>query len=187
MWIPRPVGVFDSVGGLSVLHECLVTMPRHNDSSTSAIARVCPMAPLSLKECQRLRASRSGVYLQSHQEQRARRQRMQHLRRLLRSPSCKRSSTVPVVGANSSGGACHRARQAAGAGSVLLATEGTVAGRRGPAELVCARSTRTWELVSVSRPELVPLIESEGPVRSQDDGGGARRTRRRSRKRRSTR
>ena len=47
---PRPVGVFDSgVGGLTVLHECLVTMPHEDFVYLGDHARL-PYGPRPLEE-----------------------------------------------------------------------------------------------------------------------------------------
>ena len=53
---PRPVGVFDSgVGGLTVLHECLVTMPHEDFVYLGDHARL-PYGPRPLDEVRALRA-----------------------------------------------------------------------------------------------------------------------------------
>ena len=50
---PRPVGVFDSgVGGLTVLHECLVTMPNEDFLFLGDHARL-PYGPRPLEEIRR--------------------------------------------------------------------------------------------------------------------------------------
>ena len=50
---PRPVGVFDSgVGGLTVLHECLVTMPHEDFVYLGDHARL-PYGPRPLEEIRR--------------------------------------------------------------------------------------------------------------------------------------
>ena len=50
---PRPVGVFDSgVGGLTVLHECLVTMPHEDFVYLGDHARL-PYGPRPLEEMRR--------------------------------------------------------------------------------------------------------------------------------------
>src|SRR6266576_6739180 len=47
---PRPIGVFDSgVGGLTVLHECLVTMPHEDFAYLGDHARL-PYGPRPLAE-----------------------------------------------------------------------------------------------------------------------------------------
>src|SRR5206468_6399470 len=50
---PRPVGVFDSgMGGLTVLHECLVTMP-HEDFVYLGDAARLPYGPRPLEDVRR--------------------------------------------------------------------------------------------------------------------------------------
>src|ERR1700757_502221 len=59
----RPVGVFDSgVGGLTVLHECLVTMPHEDFVYLGDNARL-PYGPRPLDEIRRF-ALEIGGYLQ---------------------------------------------------------------------------------------------------------------------------
>src|SRR5437764_14700056 len=58
----RPIGVFDSgVGGLTVLHECLVTMPNEDFVYLGDHARL-PYGPRPLAEIRRF-AREIGVYL----------------------------------------------------------------------------------------------------------------------------
>src|SRR3954464_1346257 len=60
---PRPVGVFDSgVGGLTVLHECLVTMPNEDFVYLGDHARL-PYGPRGLDEVRRF-AHEIGAYLE---------------------------------------------------------------------------------------------------------------------------
>jgi glutamate racemase len=62
---PRPVGVFDSgTGGLTVLHECLVTMPHEDFIYLGDLARL-PYGPRPLEEIRRYAlfgAQASGQY-----------------------------------------------------------------------------------------------------------------------------
>ena len=59
----RPIGVFDSgVGGLTVLHECLVTMPHEDFVYLGDHARL-PYGPRGLEEVRRF-AHEIGVYLE---------------------------------------------------------------------------------------------------------------------------
>ena len=59
----RPVGVFDSgVGGLTVLHECLVTMPHEDFVYLGDHARL-PYGPRPLAEVRRF-AREIATYLQ---------------------------------------------------------------------------------------------------------------------------
>ena len=60
---PRPIGVFDSgVGGLTVLHECLVTMPHEDFVYLGDHARL-PYGPRTKAEVRRF-AHEIGVYLE---------------------------------------------------------------------------------------------------------------------------
>src|SRR5260370_37703663 len=60
---PRPVGVFDSgVGGLTVLHECLVTMPGEDFVYLGDHARL-PYGPRPLEEIRRF-AHEIAAYLE---------------------------------------------------------------------------------------------------------------------------
>ena len=60
---PRAIGVFDSgVGGLTVLHECLVTMPHEDFVYLGDHARL-PYGPRGRDEVRRF-AHEIGVYLE---------------------------------------------------------------------------------------------------------------------------
>ncbi|TML17145.1 MAG: glutamate racemase [Actinobacteria bacterium] len=154
---PRPVGVFDSgVGGLTVLHECLVTMPHEDFVYLGDHARL-PYGPRPLDEVQRF-AREIGAYLQG-----------QGVKLVVNAcntatsaalPQLQEELDVPVVGVITP--EAHAAVQATRNRRIgLLATEGTVrAGRY--AELVQALDAGA-QLVSVACPRLVPLIESEDP------------------------
>ena len=57
---PRPVGVFDSgTGGLTVLHECLVTMPHEDFLYLGDLARL-PYGPRPLGEIRRFAGEIAG-------------------------------------------------------------------------------------------------------------------------------
>jgi glutamate racemase len=153
----RPVGVFDSgVGGLTVLHECLVTMPHEDFVYLGDHARL-PYGPRPLDEVQRF-AREIGMYLQS-----------QGVKLVVNAcntatsaalPQLQEDLDVPVVGVITP--EAHAAVQATRNRRVgLLATEGTVAAGR-YAELVRALDAGV-ELVPVACPRLVPLIESDDP------------------------
>jgi glutamate racemase len=154
---PRPVGVFDSgVGGLTVLHECLVTMPHEDFIYLGDHARL-PYGPRPLDEVRRF-ATEIGLYLQS-----------QGVKLVVNAcntatsaalPQLQEQLEVPVVGVITP--EAHAAVQATRNRRIgLLATEGTVeAGRY--AELVHALDAGV-ELVPVACPRLVPLIESDEP------------------------
>jgi glutamate racemase len=154
---PRPVGVFDSgVGGLTVLHECLVTMPHEDFLYLGDNARL-PYGPRPLDEVRRF-AREIGRYLE-----------LQGVKLVVNACNTATSAAlsqlqedlaVPVVGVITP--EAHAAVQATRNRRVgLLATEGTVeAGRY--AELVRALDAGV-ELFSIACPRLVPLIESDDP------------------------
>ena len=157
----RPVGVFDSgVGGLTVLHECLVTLPHEDFVYLGDHARL-PYGPRPLDEVQRF-AREIAMYLQS-----------QGVKLVVNAcntatsaalPQLQEDLDVPVVGVITP--EAHAAVQATRNRRVgLLATEGTVAAGR-YAELVRALDAGV-ELVPVACPRLVPLIESDDPFGSE--------------------
>jgi glutamate racemase len=157
----RPVGVFDSgVGGLTVLHECLVTMPHEDFVYLGDHARL-PYGPRPLEEISRF-AREIAAYLEG-----------EGVKLLLVAcnaatsaalPRLQEELTVPVVGVITP--EAHAAVQATRNRRIgLMATQATVeAGRY--AQLVRALDAGA-ELVPVACPRLVPLIESDEPF-----GGG---------------
>jgi glutamate racemase len=154
---PRPVGVFDSgVGGLTVLHECLVTMPHEDFVYLGDHARL-PYGPRPLEETRRFAREIAG-YLAG-----------QAVKLVVVAcntatsaalPQLQEELEVPVVGVITP--EAHAAVQATRNRRIgLLATQATVeAGRY--AELVHALDAGA-ELVPVACPRLVPLIESDDP------------------------
>ena len=153
----RPVGVFDSgVGGLTVLHECLVTMPHEDFVYLGDHARL-PYGPRPLAEVRRF-AREIATYLQE-----------QGVKLVVNAcntatsaalPQLQEELEVPVVGVLTP--EAHAAVQATRNRRIgLLATEGTVeAGRY--RELVHALDAGV-DFLPVACPRLVPLIESEDP------------------------
>ena len=153
----RPVGVFDSgMGGLTVLHECLVTMP-HEDFVYLGDGARLPYGPRPLDEIRRF-ALEIGAYLEA-----------QGVKLLVVAcnsatsaalPDLQQALEVPVVGVIEP--EAHAAVQATRNRRVgLLATEATVhAGRY--AELVHALDAGVTFL-PVACPRLVPLIEGDDP------------------------
>ena len=153
----RPIGVFDSgVGGLTVLHECLVTLPHEDFVYLGDHARL-PYGPRRLSELRRF-AREIGGYLEA--------QGMKLVVVACNSataaalPELQTELRVPVVGVITP--EAHAAVQATRNRRIgLLATQATVAAGR-YAELV-----RTLDagvaLVAVACPDLVPLIESDDP------------------------
>jgi glutamate racemase len=157
----RPVGVFDSgVGGLTVLHECLVTMPHEDFLYLGDHARL-PYGPRPLEEIRRF-AREIAAYLEG-----------QGVNLVLAAcnaatsaalPQLQAELTVPVVGVITP--EAHAAVQATRNRRVgLMATQATVeAGRY--AELVRALDAGV-ELIPLACPRLVPLIESDDPFAAE--------------------
>ncbi|MFY9579153.1 MAG: glutamate racemase [Gaiellaceae bacterium] len=158
---PRPVGVFDSgVGGLTVLHECLVTLPHEDFLYLGDHARL-PYGPRPLGEVRGF-AREIGAFLEA-----------QGVKLVVAAcntatsaalPQLQEELTVPVVGVINP--EAHAAVQATRNRRVgLLATEATVeAGRY--AELVRTLDAGV-EVFSVACPRLVPLIESDDPFAAE--------------------
>ena len=159
----RPIGVFDSgVGGLTVLHECLVTMPNEDFVYLGDHARL-PWGPRSREEVQRF-AHEIGAYLE--------RQGVKivvvacNTATSAALPDLQRSLSVPVIGVITP--EAHAAVQATRNRRIgLLATEATVdAGRY--AGLVHALDAGV-SLHSQACPRLVPLIEGGDPYGEETD------------------
>jgi glutamate racemase len=154
---PRPIGVFDSgMGGLTVLHECLVTMP-HEDFVYLGDGARLPYGPRPLDEIRRF-ALEIGGYLQQ-----------QGVKMVLVAcnaatsaalPQLQEELEVPVVGVITP--EAHAAVQATRNREVgLLATQATVSSGR-YAELIHALDAGV-HLHAIACPRLVPLIESDDP------------------------
>src|SRR5207244_8274393 len=153
----RPVGVFDSgVGGLTVLHECLVTMPNEDFVYLGDHARL-PYGPRPLEEIRRF-AREIGAYLEQ-----------QDVKLILVAcnaatsaalPELQEALWVPVVGVITA--EAHAAVQATRNRRIgLLATKATVqAGRYDQLIRILDAGAR---LSAVACPRLVPLIEGEDP------------------------
>jgi glutamate racemase len=154
---PRPIGVFDSgMGGLTVLHECLVTLP-HEDFVYLGDGARLPYGPRPLDEVRRFALEIAG-YLE--------RQGVKLVVAACNSataaalPDLQRRLSVPVVGVIAP--EAHAAVLATRNRRVgLLATEATVASAR-YADLIQALDAGV-DVVSVPCPKLVPLIEGEDP------------------------
>ena len=153
----RPVGVFDSgMGGLTVLHELLVTLP-HDDFVYLGDAARLPYGPRPLPEIRRF-AREIGAWLEG-----------QGVKLIVVAcnaatsaalPDLQSELAVPVVGVITP--EAHAAVQATRNRRVgLLATEATVGAGRYAALL------RTLdagvEVFQVACPALVPLIEGDDP------------------------
>jgi glutamate racemase len=153
----RPIGVFDSgVGGLTVLHECLVTLP-HEDFVYLGDGARLPYGPRPLDEVRRF-AREIGAYLEA-----------QGVKLVVVAcnsataaalPELQTELRVPVVGVIAP--EAHAAVQATRNRRIgLLATQATVSSGRYE-ELVRALDAGA-EVVSVACPRLVPLIEGDDP------------------------
>jgi glutamate racemase len=154
---PRPVGVFDSgVGGLTVLHECLVTLPHEDFVYLGDHARL-PYGPRPLGEIRRF-ACEIGAFLQR-----------QDVKLIVVACNAATSAalaalqeelSVPVLGVIAPEAvAAVRATRNRRIG--LLATQATVdAGRY--AQLVRALDAGV-AFTPVACPRLVPLIEADAP------------------------
>jgi glutamate racemase len=151
---PRPIGVFDSgVGGLTVLHECLVTMPNEDFVYLGDHARL-PYGPRPLEEIRRFAFEIAG-YLETC-----------GVKLIVVAcnaatsaalPALHESLRVPVVGVIAP--EAHAAVRATRNRRIgLLATEATVAAGR------YAAIVRTLDagavFTAVACPKLVPLIEA---------------------------
>jgi glutamate racemase len=159
----RPVGVFDSgVGGLTVLHECLVTLPHEDFVYLGDHARL-PYGPKPLDDV-RVFAREIGAFLETQDVKlivvacnTATSAALPHLQEEL---------TVPVVGVLTP--EAHAAVQATRNRRVgLLATQGTVDSGR-YMQLVRALDAGV-SLLSVPCPRLVPLIESDDPYGAETE------------------
>jgi glutamate racemase len=154
---PRAVGVFDSgVGGLTVLHECLVTMPNEDFVFLGDHARL-PYGPRPLEEIRRFSREIASYLAQ------------QDVKLIVVAcnsatsaalPQLQEELAVPIVGVLTP--EAHAAVQATRNRRVgLLATAATVeAGRY--AELVHALDAGI-SFHPVACPRLVPLIEGDDP------------------------
>ena len=153
----RPIGVFDSgMGGLTVLHECLVTMP-HEDFVYLGDAARLPYGPRPLPEIRRF-AHEIATYLE--------RDGVKLIVAACNSataaalPDLQRRLAVPVVGVLAP--EAHAAVLATRNRRIgLLATAATVTSGR-YAELVQALDAGS-SVVSIACPGLVPLIEGDDP------------------------
>jgi glutamate racemase len=153
----RPIGVFDSgVGGLTVLHECLVTMPHEDVVYLGDSARL-PYGPKPLEDVRRF-AHEIATFLER-----------QDVKLIVVAcntataaalPELQESLDVPVVSVIVP--EAHAAVQSTRNRRIgLLATELTVATGR-YATLVRALDAGV-RLVGVPCPRLVPLIEADAP------------------------
>jgi glutamate racemase len=150
----RPIGIFDSgAGGLTVLHECLVTMP-HEDFLYLGDGARCPYGPRPASEIRRF-AHEIASYL----EQTGVKLIVAACNAATSAalPQLQEALAVPIVGVLVP--EAHAAVQATRNRRIgLLATEATVASGRYE-EIVHALDAGV-QVVSVACPKLVPLIEA---------------------------
>jgi len=153
----RPIGVFDSgAGGLTVLHECLVTLP-HEDFVYLGDGARLPYGPRPLEEVRRF-AREICAYLAARGVKLVVVACNSATAAAL--PELQTELEVPVVGVIAP--EAHAAVQATRNRRIgLLATQATVASGR-YAELVRALDAGA-EVFPVACPRLVPLIEGEDP------------------------
>jgi glutamate racemase len=150
----RPIGVFDSgVGGLTVLHECLVTLPEEDFVYLGDHARL-PYGPRPLPEIRRF-AHEIAAYLEA-----------QGVKLIVVAcnaatsaalPALQESLAVPVIGVIApEAAAAVRATRNRRVG--LLATQATVSAGRYHA--LVQTLDAGIRFTAVACPELVPLIEA---------------------------
>lgn len=153
----RPVGVFDSgMGGLTVLHECLVTMPNEDFVYLGDAARL-PYGPRPLEEI-RTFALEIGAYLEGLGVKLIVIACNSATAAAL--PDLQEHLSVPIVGVIAP--EAHAAVQATRNRRVgLLATQATVDSGR-YAQLVKAHDAGV-RFYPVPCPKLVPLIEGDDP------------------------
>ena len=152
----RPIGIFDSgAGGLTVLHECVVTMP-HEDFVYLGDGARCPYGPREPREVRRFALEiasyleRAGVKLIVAACNTATASAL---------PLLQEKLAVPVVGVLAP--EAHAAVQATRNRRIgVLATEGSV--RSGRYAEVIRTLDAGAAVVSVACPRLVPMIESGG-------------------------
>jgi glutamate racemase len=153
----RPIGVFDSgMGGLTVLHECLVTLP-HEDFVYLGDGARFPYGPRPLDELRRF-AAEIGGFLET-----------EGVKLIVAAcnsvtsaalPELQTELSVPVIGVLTP--EAHAAVQATRNRRVgLLATQATV--ESGRYEALVRTLDAGVTLTPVACPRLVPLIESDDP------------------------
>jgi glutamate racemase len=153
----RPIGVFDSgMGGLTVLHECLVTLP-HEDFVYLGDGARLPYGPRPLPEVRRFAREIAG-WLEA-----------QGVKLIVAAcntatsaalPELQERLSVPVIGVITP--EAHAAVQATRNRRVgLLATAGTVAAGR--YQRLVHELDAGVRFSAVACPKLVPLIESDHP------------------------
>jgi glutamate racemase len=159
---PRPIGIFDSgAGGLTVLHECLVTSP-HEDFVYLGDGARCPYGPRSREEIRRFSHEIAsylgdlGVKLIVAACNSATAAAL---------PELQERIAVPIVGVLAP--EAHAAVQATRNRRIgVLATQATVASGR--YEAAIRTLDAGTQVVTIACPRLVPLIESAAPTEEID-------------------
>jgi len=159
----RPIGIFDSgAGGLTVLHECLVTMP-HEDFVYLGDGARCPYGPRPSEEIRRFAREIASYLEQSGTKLIVAACNSATAAAL---PQLQEALAVPIVGVLAP--EAHAAVQATRNRRIgVLATEATVHSGRYP-EAVHALDAGV-KVVSVACPKLVPLIEAGDTGRELDE------------------
>jgi glutamate racemase len=158
---PRPIGIFDSgAGGLTVLHECLVTLP-HEDYLYLGDGARLPYGPRPLGEIRRFSREIAGWL-----EERGVKLIVAACNSATAAalPDLQRRLAVPVIGVlQPEARAAVLATRNRRVG--VLATHATVASGR--YERLINDLDAGVEVIAVACPRLVPLIESEEPFGEQ--------------------
>jgi glutamate racemase len=159
---PRPIGIFDSgAGGLTVLHECLVTMP-HEDFLYLGDGARCPYGPRPPQEIRRF-AHEIASYLQDAGVKLIVLACNSATAAAL--PQLQERLVVPIVGVLAP--EAHAAVQATRNRRIgVLATEATVGSKRYE-DAVHALDAGV-QVVAVPGPRLVPLIEAAASTEKID-------------------
>lgn len=154
----RPIGIFDSgAGGLTVLHECLVTMP-HEDFVYLGDAARCPYGPRAAREIARF-AFEIASFLEA-----------EGVKLILAACNSATAAALPLLQERLSvtvlGVLTPEARAAVQVTRNrrigVLATAATVASRRYAAAIQALDAGA--HVVEVACPKLVPLIEAAAPA-----------------------
>jgi glutamate racemase len=152
----RPIGIFDSgAGGLTVLHECVVTMP-HEDFVYLGDGARCPYGPRDHEEVRRFALEIASYLAQSGVKLIV---AACNTATAVALPLLQERLAVPVVGVLAP--EAHAAVQVTRNRRIgVLATEGSV--RSGRYAEVIRTLDAGAAVVSVACPKLVPMIESGG-------------------------
>ena len=158
----RPIGIFDSgAGGLTVLHECLVTLP-HEDFVYLGDGARCPYGPRSRAEIRRF-SHEIASYLEGTGVKLIVAACNSATAAAL--PQLQERITVPIVGVLAP--EAHAAVQATRNRRIgVMATEATVQSGR-DAEAVHALDACA-HVVAQACPRLVPLLEAAAPTDELD-------------------